>query len=247
MGGNRYAAARTDVTRRVSTFLFIIIFDGIDEYAVEVFLVGVLGKDVGEGATEDEARAVDEGDIVAKSLGGSHVVGGKDDGSALAFETEDLATEKIGIEGVEAAEGFIEDEKHGGVEHSDNKLDLLLHTFGELLNRAVPPRGDVEVVEPLTEAAFGSSLVKTFETGEVDGLFTDTHLLIESSFLWEIADIADIRGLDGAAVETDSAGIGKEDLVDDADEGSLAGAIGAKESEDGASTNAKADIIEGAI
>ena len=199
--------------------------DSVNKDAVEV-LAGVGGLDVVQGAGEYQMGMVDKGDVVAQLLGRGHVVGGEDDGGALRFKAQDFALEDVGIDGVEAAERLVEDEQLRLVQHGDDELHLLLHAFGELLDRAVPPVTDFQAVEPLVQPFDCGSLVEPLELCQIDSLLTHSHLFIQSPLFGHVANLHHIGIGHGVAVEGQPAAVGSEDVVDDADEGGLAGPIG---------------------
>ncbi len=70
-----------------------------------------MGLDIGEGAVEDLAALEDHEDEVAEGFGGVHIVSAEDDSGAGLAQFEDGLAYGIGIDGVESAEGFIEDEE----------------------------------------------------------------------------------------------------------------------------------------
>ena len=84
-----------------------------------------------------------EGDVVTEFLDALHVVRREDEGCPLGFELEDLPLAELGIDGVKATEGFVEDEELGFVKHRRDELNLLLHPFGELLDTLLPPGHDL--------------------------------------------------------------------------------------------------------
>ena len=62
-------------------------------------------------ARKDVMGAVDEGDVVAKSLHALHVVGGEYDGGAEFFvQPQYLFSQEVGVYGVEAGERLIENQ-----------------------------------------------------------------------------------------------------------------------------------------
>ena len=109
--------------------------------------------------------------------------------------------------------------------HSGDELHLLLHALGEFFEAFVPPIGNVEFLKPRLQAAFGFVGGETFELSEVDGLLADFHFLVESAFFGEVADACHIVLRERMSVEGDGAAVGGGDVVDDADEGGLAGAV----------------------
>ena len=79
------------------------------------------------------------------------------------------------------------------------------------------------------------------------GLLPYLHLLVEAPLLGEVADAVDVVGDDRVAVEEHDTGIGHRDLVHNADEGSLAGAVGAKQTEDSPFWDLYRDMVKGGI
>ena len=224
--------------------------DGLEHFAGSGEGVGVVAETaahVAHFAAEYHAGVADEGDVVAEFFDALHVVGGEDDGVAGVAEFEDFALEEVGVEGVEAREGFVENEQGRAVHHGGDELHFLLHAFGEFFETLVPPIGDFEFLEPGLQAAFGFAGGEAFELREVDGLFADFHFLVESAFLGEVADACHIVLREGVSVEGDGAAVGGRDVVDDADEGGFAGAVVTEQAEDVAALHVDAHIVEGGV
>ena len=72
---------------------------------------------------------VDERDVVAELFGRRHVVGGEDDGGTLLLKVEDFVLEEVGVDWVETAEGFVQNQEGGFMQDGGDELYLLLHTF----------------------------------------------------------------------------------------------------------------------
>lgn len=224
--------------------------DGLEHFAGGGEGVGVVAETaahVAHFAAEYHAGVADEGDVVAEFFDALHVVGGEDDGVTGIAEFEDFALEEVGVEGVEAREGFVENEQGRAVHDGGDELHLLLHAFGEFFEAFVPPVGDVEFLKPRLQAAFGFAGGETFELSEVDGLFADFHFLVESAFFGEVADVCHIVLRERMPVEGDGAAVGGGDVVDDADEGGFAGAVVAEQAEDVAALHVDAHIVEGGV
>ena len=132
-------------------------------------------------AAQHHLRTVDQRDVVADFFNTAHVVGGEDDGVPFVTEFEDFSLQQIGVQGVEARERFVENEKFGSVEDSDDKLHFLRHTLREFLKFLVPPRHDVEAFEPFGKAQFGFFARQSFELCQIDGLFSYFHLFVETA------------------------------------------------------------------
>ena len=85
------------------------------------------------------------------------------------------------------------------------------------------------------------------QTSQVDGLVADLHLLIESTLLGQVADMAYIFVGHLLAVEQYGAAVGEEDFVDDLDEGTLASTVGPEEAEYAIGLDLYGDIVEGEV
>ena len=207
--------------------------------------VAEAGTDGVDLAVEHHFRMVDQGDAVTDLLDRGHVVRRKEDGVPLVAQFEYLAFEQFGIDGIETAERFVEDEQLGLVDDGDDELHLLLHALGELFELLAPPRHDPELLEPRLDAAFGFAVAEPFELGQVDGLLADLHLLIKAALFGQVADVVDVFGARGVAVEAHLARVGRRDAVDDADEGRLAGPVGTEQAEDLPAGHLDAHLVEG--
>lgn len=76
---------------------------------------------------------VNQADFIAQTFNVLHAVGGKYNGRAFLFEIQNDIAYQIGIDGVKAAEGLIENEQFGAVNDRAKELQLLGHAFGEFL------------------------------------------------------------------------------------------------------------------
>ena len=171
-------------------------------------------------------------------------MGGEDDGVALVAQFKDFAFQQVGIDGVEAREGFVEDEEGRFVEDGDDELHLLLHTLGEFFEFLVPPGHNLKLVEPIREAFFSLGGSEPFEAGQVDGLLAHFHFLVQPTLFGQIANARHVLGRKGMAVEDDFAAVGGCDTIDDADEGGLARTVGAEQSENFSARHLDADIVQ---
>ena len=110
--------------------------DGLEHFAGGGEGVGVVAETaahVAHFAAEYHAGVADEGDVVAEFFDALHVVGGEDDGVTGVAEFEDFALEEVGVEGVEAREGFVENEQGRAVHHGGDEL----HFFAACLWRVL--------------------------------------------------------------------------------------------------------------
>ena len=163
---------------------------------------------------------------------------------AVVAQTHDLALEQIGVYGVEAREGLVEDAQPRLVHHRGDELHLLGHTLREILDLLVPPILDAEAYEPLFESLDGLAARETLEACEEDGLLSHLHLLVETALLGQVAYVVYVVIGDGVSVEDYGAGIGQRDAVDDAYERRLAGAVGAEQTVYGALRHLERNVIE---
>jgi hypothetical protein len=130
------------------------------------------------------------------------------------------------------------------MQHRGNELHLLRHTLGEVFHFLVPPAANFESFEPSLEAGVCLARGESFELRQVHTLFADFHFLVEAAFFGQVANMLYIARLEGLSAEEHLALIGPGDLVDDADEGCFAGAIGTEQSEYGVLGHGDTDIIE---
>ena len=128
--------------------------------------------------------------------------------------------------------------------YGTNELDLLLHPLAQLLYFAVPPRHDVELLEPLGEPLTSCRLVYSFEACQVDGLLPHLHFAVQTSLLGQVTNACYIRGGKPSSFKKDLATIGGCDAVDNTYKGGLAGSIGAHKTEYRALGYRDGDIIE---
>src|SRR5258706_6436389 len=71
----------------------------------------VAALDLAHAAGEDEMAAGDEGDGVADFFDLIHAVGAEEDGLALLAQVDEGVHEERGVDGIEAAEGLVHDDK----------------------------------------------------------------------------------------------------------------------------------------
>ena len=111
----------------------------------------------------------------------------------------------------------------------------------------MPPRHDVKLLKPVLQLLLRLLSGESVQTSQVDGLVTDLHLLIESTLLRQVADMAYIFVGHLLAVEQYGTAVGEEDFVDNLDECTLAGAVGTEESEYAIGLDLYGDIVEGEV
>jgi hypothetical protein len=133
------------------------------------------------------------------------------------------------------------------VHDGSDKLDFLLHAFGELLDFFIPPLEGFKTIKHDFAFLICFLAGKAFELGEVEEVFTYFHFLIEASFFREISHLRRVSLVEEFASEVHLATVGSGDGGDDADGGGFACAIGTEHSEDGAGLYFKADFIHGEV
>ena len=88
----------------------------------------------GDGAEGDELGHVDVADAAA-AFGFVHVVGGDEEGDALAGELKEEVPEGAAGDGVNAGGGLVEEDDFGGVDDGAGEGEALLPAAGELRRR----------------------------------------------------------------------------------------------------------------
>ena len=156
----------------------------------------------------------------------------EDDGRSLLLEAEDLLTDHLCVDRVEARERLVKDEELWLVDHGGDELDLLGHTLREFLHLLVPPALDAESDEPFLEFVLSLAIAHSLELREVHGLLTYLHLAVETTLLRQISDLLDIVLSDRTAVEKYCSRVWNRDAVDDTDQSGLSGSVRAEQTED---------------
>ena len=182
--------------------------------------------------------------MVAYLLDRRHVVGREDDRRPAVAQPQNLLFEQIGVDRVEARKGFVEDQQFGFVQHRDDELYLLRHSLRQLLDATVPPRRDVEPVEPHPQAAHGLGTRQPFEPCEKERLLAHLHLLVEAALLGQVTDALHVGGRERPSVEEHPSFVGRRNAVDDADERRLSRAVGPQQSVDRTARDVKRHVVE---
>ncbi len=211
----------------------------IDEgiVAVELENERVLPKlrlHVAERALEHHVPLGHQADVVAELLHLLHAVGGKQDRAVVAAQLQDDVAQEVGVDGVEAAEGLVENEEGRVVQQRRNELNLLLHALRQLLRRHVGPVGGVETVEPVVGPVGGCGPRETLERAEIDKLLLHPEALVEARLLRQVAHPLLAPGPDGAPVVANRAGVGHGNVGDHPDRRGFAGPVGPQEAENAA-------------
>lgn len=163
----------------------------------------------------------------------------------LVAQGEYLLFQHVGVDGVESAERFVEDEQLGFVQDGDDELELLRHALAQFAHFLVPPVFYAEFLEPHLQPGGRFSAGETFELCEIDGLFAHLHLFVESAFLRQIAYLVDVLRSEFAAVEVHLAAVGGGDAVDYPDKRGLSRSVRAEQAIDRAARYLKRYVVEG--
>ena len=198
---------------------------------------------VGSHATT--CAVVDDGDDVAELLGLLQVVGGEQDGDALAVEAHHIVPELAAQLDVDAGGGLVEDQHRRVVHHRLGHHQPPLHAARERAHVGVGLVRQAERGEQLVGDALGPRHavhaglhVQRLARGEEDvgGDLLRHHADGGARVAGPLVDVAApdgdrARGLLGQARE-------------DVDEGRLAGAVGAEQAEDRAARDLQVDALQ---
>ena len=186
---------------------------------------------------------VDENNVLAHFFHLFHAMCGKQDRNTTVAQPVDLFLDHIGVDRIQAGEGFVQDDEFRVMHDRGDKLDLLLHPFGEFFHLLVPPVQGFEPIEHDLAFPGGFLCRQAFELGEVDQVFANFHFLIQSPFLWEVPHLCGMGFIELFAVEIYISAIRSGDGGDNADGGCFSGAIWAEHAEDGAGFDIETDFI----
>ena len=129
------------------------------------------------------------------------------------------------------------------MDHRSDELELLGHTFGELLNLLVPPVLDFEADEPLLEGCRRIGGRHPAEAGQIHRLVPYLHLAVETALLRKVSDPGNVLVGDRVTVEKDGP-LGRDGYpVNNTDEGGLAGSVGSEKTEDFAFGDSQVNVL----
>ena len=151
-----------------------------DEVAAEVFFayVGVVGEGA-RGAFLEDGAFVEEVGAIGDAEGLAHVVVGDEDADVAFLELPYDVLDVLDGDGVDACEGFVEEEEHGVVGEGAGYLGTAALAAGELDALAVAYVLEVEFVEERFELFLTLLLV------EVLAEFEDGHDVVGNGHLAE--------------------------------------------------------------
>jgi len=222
------------------------VFEDLDAEAEEVGVVAFAGAveiDV-DGAFDAAGAGGHDDDFVAHVDGFIDVVGDEDHGGAAVFpEAQDFILHAHAGEGVEGAEGFIEEEDFGVVDKGAGEGDALGHAAGELVGiRGGELFEADEAHEVVDFAAFFAEDAAGDEAGfdvGADGEPGEEVRILED----EAAFGAGAE--DGFGADEEFAGVGCVEAGDEAEEGGFAAAARADEGDEFAGGDGEGGVVEG--
>ncbi len=223
-----------------------------------------VGLDVAGGAF-DEFLALDEaGDAVAEVEDEAHVVLDDEDGDALVPDGEDEFFGDAGFLGVHAGGGLVEEEESGVAGECAGDFQLALVSVGEVAREVVGLVLEADELQKF-HGAFAAGVFCLVVAGEAqeggpeaflgpgvaadEDVLQDGHVGEESDVLEGagdagLGDEVGLGGQDGALV-ADLAFGGDVEAGEAVEEGGLAGAVGADETDDLAAVDGEVDVADG--
>ena len=198
-----------------------------------------------EGALADDAASAEDGDGVAHEFEFAEDVGVDEDGFAAVAEVEDDIADFFAADGVDAVEGFVEEDEVWVAHEGPCEAEALAHAFTEDGGAVVFPCFEAGGFEDGGGLAFIFAGGETAETaGEAEDLFGG-EVGWPCGVFGEVAGAAELgRIADWAVEETAVAGIWADERHEDLDERAFAGAVGAEEAEDDALFDLHGEPVE---
>ena len=206
------------------------------------------GAELFEGAVGDEAAAVDDRDVSAEALDDFEDVRGEEDGGAARDHALKHGFERAGGDGVDAFEGFVEEEDFGAVDNGSGESEFFLHAVGEVGDELFGFVGERHELEQLLGAGGGGGGIEAVHAADEVEVLGCGKTAEEGEAFGDDADLAfDFNGI-GEGVEAedpDAAGGGGEKAGEHLDGGGFAGAVGAEEAEELAGRDGEVDVLNG--
>src|SRR6266550_3174818 len=198
-------------------------------------------------AVGDELAEINVG-YVAAALGFVHVVGGDEEGDAVAGKLEEEIPELAARDGVDASGGFVEEKKRGLVQHGAAEGEALLPATGKLRSQAIQIGCEAVELDNFVDAALQARGLQAVDTAVELQVFRDGQIVVETEILRHVTDVlADVFGI-GADVEAFNEGgaaAERQESGEHFDDGGFAATVGAEETEDLAFFDAEADVVDG--
>jgi len=144
------------------------------------------GFEIRNAFGKEERSLFKEAEVGSEVFDLGEVVGGDEDGHAFACEKAEDLNELIADEGIEAGEGFIEDEERGAVGERADESGFHAHTAGEALEAAVEGK-----IETLEERGFEGAIPLRIEGADEVKETSDSHPLGHLLIFGDVADVGE--------------------------------------------------------
>ena len=220
---------------------------GVSVHAERHLLAAGRCLDLDHTAVEYLARPRDHANPVAQALGVLDEVCREEDGRPLSRSLQNDLLEEVDIEGVEAAERLVEDQELRPVKHGGKELDLLLHALGQRLDGVIRPVDQLHALEPTLRLAARRVSAHSLEHAEEGQVFGHSHLLVQSTFLGQVADPLADRVVHRGSEQLDLAAVRSDDVEHDPDGGCLPGPVGSEQSVDRTSRHVEIQLVDGRL
>jgi len=159
-------------------------------------------------------------------------------GTAVTFFAQQVF-DHLGIHGVQRAEGFINNHELRLMHQRGNELRLLLHAFAQLFDLLFAVLCQVKALQPGADALLRFGGREPLEGRQVDQHPVQPLVLVQAAFFGQVANAVFLGLVHRAAQHGHAAGIGLEDVENDADGGGFSGAVGAQQAKDFAGVHLK--------
>ena len=141
-----------------------------------------------------------------------------------------------GVHGIEAREGLVQNDQRRLMDDGGNELHFLLHALGEVDHFLIGPVAQPEALEPFAGTASGFGLRKASQSPEEHDQIAHLHSRIEPALFRKVSDGLARFVSHRQAEDANRAFVWNENVHHHADRSGLAGAVGAKQAQDGALT-----------
>src|SRR6266567_721090 len=237
-------AATVFTGKSSSKVLLRLIADNIEKNLLQIRLM--LRDQVVNPAFDFQLPLVDDGDAVADGLHFAQFVGGEENGFAFVFEALDDFAHLHAAQRVQAAGGFVQNEKLGVVNEGLRQADALLHAFGVGFDLTFAGRFQLDQLEQRINppSSFGTGNAKNAGI-KSEQLFGSEEFVVIGQ-LGQIADPLPRNRLAHVDSEETRLAAGRVNKTQQHIHGCcLAGAVGAKEPEHFPCPNAQVEVLDG--
>ena len=171
---------------------------------------------------------------------------GDEDRLAPLLERKDQILDLAAAQGIQAAGGFVQDQKRRIVDHGLRQTDAPGHAFREFADAAAPGVGHAHHFQQLVDALFSVGGGKVEERTEEIERLLGGQILVEIGLLGEVTDLALGLHRPGTGSENrESAARGIEQSQQHFHRRRLAGTVGSEQSHDLAGTDLEINVVDG--